>query len=89
MPFTPQLEEKFQKLLSRYPVRRSALVPMLLYAQDEAGYLSKEIIEEIARRFELTVLDFLPNASALEDSSTFFHEVIGIIWYYMRVLFKF
>src|SRR3990172_10230141 len=57
MPFTAQLEEKFQRLLSHYPVRRSALVPMLLYAQDEAGYLSKEIIEEIARRFELSVLE--------------------------------
>lgn len=57
MPFTPQLEAKFQKLLSHYPVRRSALVPMLLYAQDEAGYLSKEIIAEIARRFELSVLE--------------------------------
>ena len=57
MPFTPQLEEKFQKLLGRYPVRRSALVPMLLYAQDEAGWLNHETIEEIARRFELTVLE--------------------------------
>jgi NADH-quinone oxidoreductase subunit F len=57
MPFTPQLEAKFQKLLSRYPVRRSALVPMLLYAQDETGYLGKEIVEEIARRFDLSVLE--------------------------------
>ncbi len=57
MPFTPQLEAKFQTLLGRYPLRRSALVPMLLYAQDEAGYLSHETVEEIARRFELTVLE--------------------------------
>jgi NADH-quinone oxidoreductase subunit F len=57
MPFSTQLEATFQKLLSRYPVRRSALVPMLLYAQDEAGYLNHEIIEEIARRFELSVLE--------------------------------
>ena len=57
MPFTPQLEEKSRNLLSRYPVRRSALVPMLLFAQDEAGYLSKEIVAEIARRFDLAVLE--------------------------------
>ena len=57
MPFSPQIEAKFQKLLGRYPLRRSALVPMLLYAQDEAGYLSKETIEEIARRFELTMIE--------------------------------
>lgn len=28
----------------------------------------------------LTSLDFLPNASALENSSLFFHEVIGLLW---------
>ncbi|MBI4443029.1 MAG: NADH-quinone oxidoreductase subunit NuoF [Acidobacteria bacterium] len=57
MPFSQQLEEKFAKLLSRYPVRRSALIPMLLYAQDEHGHLSPEIVQEIARRLELSVLD--------------------------------
>lgn len=57
MPFSSQLEEKFQKLLSHYPVRRSALVPMLLFTQDEHGFLSKEIIAEIARRLDLTILD--------------------------------
>jgi NADH-quinone oxidoreductase subunit E len=57
MQFTPQLEEKFRKLAQHYPVRRSALIPMLLFAQDEYGYLSKEIIAEISRRIELTVLD--------------------------------
>jgi len=37
-------------------------------------------------RFELTVLDFLPSARALRDSSHFFHEVIGIGWYHLRLL---
>ena len=32
----------------KYPVRRSALVPMLLYAQDEIGYLSDAVIAEVA-----------------------------------------
>jgi len=57
MQFSPQLEEKFTKLAGRYPVRRSALIPMLLFAQDEYGFLSKEIIAEISRRMDLTVLD--------------------------------
>lgn len=56
MRFSDQLEERFEKLLARYPVRRSALVPMLLYAQDEVGCLSPEVIAEIARRLELTEL---------------------------------
>lgn len=57
MQFSPKLEEKFRTLAGRYPVRRSALIPMLLYAQDEYGYLSTEIVAEISERLELTVLD--------------------------------
>ncbi|MBI1955848.1 MAG: NADH-quinone oxidoreductase subunit NuoF [Acidobacteria bacterium] len=57
MQFSLQLEDKFRTLLSRYPVRRSALVPMLLFAQDECGFLNKEVVAEIARRLGLTVLD--------------------------------
>jgi NADH-quinone oxidoreductase subunit E len=32
-------------------------VPTLLYAQDEVGYLSDEVIAELARRLELTELE--------------------------------
>jgi len=32
-------------------------VPTLLYAQDETGYLSDEVIEELAQRLELTALE--------------------------------
>jgi NADH-quinone oxidoreductase subunit F len=48
-----QLTARFDKLAVAYPVKRSALVPMLLYAQDEFGYISDEMIAEIARRLEL------------------------------------
>jgi NADH-quinone oxidoreductase subunit F len=47
------LEKKYQQLETRYPVKRSALIPMLLYGQDEFGFISDELIEEIARRLEL------------------------------------
>src|SRR3990172_1725095 len=57
MPFSAQLEQKIQTLLGRYPITRSALIPMLLYAQDERGYLSKETIAEIAHRLNLSVLE--------------------------------
>lgn len=57
MPFSSQLEDKFQKLLGRYPIKRSALIPMLLFAQDEYGFLSKEITAEIGWRLDLTVLE--------------------------------
>ncbi len=56
MPLPAQLEAKFNELLKRYPVKRSALVPMLLYTQDQFGSISDEMIAEIARRLDLNVL---------------------------------
>jgi NADH-quinone oxidoreductase subunit F len=50
---SPQLAAKFEKLQNAYPVTRSALIPMLMYAQDEFGFISDEVISEIARRLEL------------------------------------
>lgn len=57
MQYSPELEQRFQKLVTQYPWRRSALIPLLLYAQDEVGYLSDEVIADIARRVELTELE--------------------------------
>ena len=58
MTFSPQLEERFAKMLTRYPEgrTRSAVVPMLIYAQDEVGAVTKEVIEEVAKRCEVTPL---------------------------------
>ena len=55
--FSPRLASRFDALVQKYPVRRSALVPMLLYAQDEIGYLSDAVIAEVAARVGITELD--------------------------------
>jgi NADH-quinone oxidoreductase subunit E len=55
--FSPQLASRFDALVTKYPVKRSALIPMLLYAQDEIGYLSDAVINEIAERLSITTLD--------------------------------
>ncbi len=57
MKFSDQLEARFAEMITHYPIKRSVLVPILLYAQDELGYLTDEAIEEIARRLELTALE--------------------------------
>lgn len=57
MQFSPEFEQRFAEWLTHYPVKRSVLVPTLLYVQDETGYLSDEVIAEIARRLDLTVLE--------------------------------
>jgi len=57
MRFSEQFEARFTEMLTHYPTKRSVLVPTLLYAQDEAGFLSDEVIAEIASRLDLTELD--------------------------------
>jgi len=57
MRFSDQFESRFTEMLGHYPTKRSVLVPTLLYAQDEVGYLSDEVITEIAGRLDLTQLD--------------------------------
>jgi len=57
MQFSEQFEERFAEWLTHYPVKRSVLVPTLLYVQDEVGYLSDDVIAEIARRVDLSVLE--------------------------------
>jgi len=51
MKLSPALTAKFEKLQSSYPVKRSALIPMLMYAQDEYGYVSDEMIAELGQRW--------------------------------------
>jgi NADH-quinone oxidoreductase subunit E len=55
--FSPALAARFDRLVTLYPLRRSALVPMLLYAQDEIGCLSDAVISEVASRIGITELD--------------------------------
>jgi NADH-quinone oxidoreductase subunit E len=52
MTFSPELEKKFAKMLQSYPEgrQRSAVVPMLIYAQDEVGAITPELVEEVAKR---------------------------------------
>jgi NADH-quinone oxidoreductase subunit E len=55
--FSPRLAARFDALVLKYPLRRSALIPMLLYAQDEIGYLSDAVVAEVAGRIGITELE--------------------------------
>lgn len=52
------LKEKYQKeideILSRYPEKRSALIPLLYLAQQEQGYITDAAMIEIAAMLKLT-----------------------------------
>ena len=51
--FSPETEEKFRHLVSIYPQKRSALIPMLLLAQKEHGYVKAETIEYVGKYLDL------------------------------------
>jgi NADH-quinone oxidoreductase subunit E len=55
---SPELEARFDKLLKSYPPgrQRSAMIPMLLYAQDELGACTDELIAEVASRIGVQTL---------------------------------
>ncbi|HBY63463.1 MAG TPA: NAD(P)H-dependent oxidoreductase subunit E [Solibacterales bacterium] len=58
MTFSPELDKKLNDLLTRYPEgrQRGALIPMLMFAQDEVGAITRELIDEVARRCGVTPL---------------------------------
>src|SRR5271165_5973520 len=53
MELSAKLAAKFDKLQTSYPQKRSALIPMLMYGQDEFGYVTDELVSEIAGRLDL------------------------------------
>src|SRR5213083_2147862 len=57
MIISTQLDAFFTEKMKDYTTRRSFLVPMLLYTQDELGYLSDESIQYIAAKVDLTELE--------------------------------
>lgn len=57
MVVSDRLDAFFTEKMREYPTRRSFLVPMLLYTQDELGFLSDEAIAYLARKVDLPELE--------------------------------
>lgn len=50
--FSPETLKKFHEVVSRYPKKDAAMLPVLYLAQDEFGYLSQEAIDYVAKMME-------------------------------------
>lgn len=52
MNFSPALEARISKILGNYPEdrKRSAVIPLLLFIQDEVGAVTKEVVDEVSHR---------------------------------------
>ena len=48
MKLTPQNQARFDEVVARYPVKRSALLPALHLVQEQEGWLSREALELVA-----------------------------------------
>jgi NADH-quinone oxidoreductase subunit E len=59
MTFSPELEAKFAKMIENYPTGRQkgALIPMLLFAQDEVGAMTPELVAEVAGRLHVKLVE--------------------------------
>ena len=49
-----QYKDEIAEILARYPVKRSALLPLLYLAQQDQGYLTESAMQEIAGILKLT-----------------------------------
>ena len=53
MNFTPETLQKIDEVITHYPVKRSAALPLLHLVQEEQGHISADAIEWIAAKLEL------------------------------------
>jgi NADH-quinone oxidoreductase subunit E len=51
--FPPEALDRIQKILTRYPTKQAALLPVLWVAQETWGWISREAAEEVARVLDL------------------------------------
>jgi len=57
MVISEKLDKFFDDKMKQYPTKRSFLVPMLLYCQDEVGFISDAVIAHLAAKTGLTELE--------------------------------
>ncbi len=72
--FSQQAEREIDRLLARYPRKRSAIIPVLFIAQKERGYLSDDVLEYVAKRMGLTYLDVV---TVVSFYTMFYRRPIG------------
>jgi NADH-quinone oxidoreductase E subunit len=51
--FSSESQQRIEKILSRYPNKMAACLPLLYVAQEELGHLSKEAMDLVAETLEL------------------------------------
>lgn len=77
---------KAQGITRIYLVTHAWHMPRALRVFSAAGFTVVPAPTAYTTHFRFTILDGLPRADALRQSSLFFHEVIGLVWYRLKSL---
>jgi len=63
MKLKPETLSRIAEVIPHYPVKRSAVLPLLHLVQEDQGYLSQEALEWIATQLELAPIQVLEVAT--------------------------
>jgi NADH-quinone oxidoreductase subunit E len=55
--FSPEVEAEMDRHLAKYPVKRSAILPLMFIVQRERGYLDPPAVAYLAERLDLRTTD--------------------------------
>jgi len=55
--FTPEVEAEIDRHLAKYPIKRSAILPLMFIVQRERGYLDPPGVAYLAKRLNLRITD--------------------------------
>lgn len=70
MSLADKYSEEVKAIFAKYPVKRSAVMPLLYLAQREGGYITKESMAEIADMLDLDVTE----VASIVGFYTLFHD---------------
>ena len=75
---------KTQGIARIYLITHAWHMPRSQRVFTQAGFTVVPAPTAYATQYQFTLLDCLPHADALHQSSRFFHEIIGIVWYRLK-----
>ena len=55
--FSPEVEAEIDRHIAKYPIRRSAILPLMFIVQRERGYLDAPAVAYLAERLDLRTTD--------------------------------
>jgi uncharacterized SAM-binding protein YcdF (DUF218 family) len=67
-----------------YLITHAWHIPRASAAFERAGFEVIAAPTAFTTRYQTDLLTFIPNAGALDNSKIFFHEIIGLVWYWLK-----